>query len=63
MKVQDRYVGLIIGKSGETLKGVAMRTCTKIFVPQKDPDAGSDSRTVEISGDSLEVCQEAEMEI
>lgn len=63
MKVLDRFVGLIIGKSGETLKGVATRTGTKIFVPQKNPDLTSDTRTVEISAESLESCQEAEVEI
>ena len=32
-KVPDKYVGLIIGKSGENLKGIASRTNCKIFVP------------------------------
>jgi len=33
IRVPDRYVGLIIGKSGENLKGVASRSNTRIFVP------------------------------
>ena len=31
--VPDKYVGLIIGKNGETLKGIAQRSNAKIFVP------------------------------
>lgn len=33
IKVPDKFVGLIIGKSGENLKGIAQRSNTKIFVP------------------------------
>lgn len=33
VKVPDKYVGLIIGKNGDTLKGIAQRSNTKIFVP------------------------------
>ena len=33
IKVPDKFVGLIIGKSGENLKGIAARTNAKIFVP------------------------------
>ena len=33
LRVPDKYVGLIIGKSGDTLKGIAQRSNTKIFVP------------------------------
>lgn len=33
MRVPDKYVGLVIGKSSENLKGIAARSNTKIFVP------------------------------
>jgi far upstream element-binding protein len=31
--IPDKYVGLVIGKSSENLKGIAQRSNTKIFVP------------------------------
>lgn len=52
IRVPDRYVGLIIGKSGENLKGVASRTNTRIFVPQKSLSNDLDERIVEIVGDN-----------
>lgn len=33
LRVPDKFVGLIIGKSGENLKGIAVRSNTRIFVP------------------------------
>ena len=33
VKVPDKFVGLIIGKNGENLRGIAQRSNTKIFVP------------------------------
>lgn len=50
MKVPDKYVGLIIGKSSETLKGIATRSDTKIFVPQRNINPDSDEREIEIMG-------------
>ena len=57
-------IGLVIGKGTETLKSVAMKSNTKIFVPQKNPratlgdqDAGDNqnlTRTVEILGKEFE---------
>lgn len=35
VKVLDKYVGLVIGKQGDTLKNIAAQTTTKIFMPQK----------------------------
>lgn len=32
-EVPDKMVGLIIGKGGETLKNIALKSNTKIFVP------------------------------
>mmetsp|Transcript_18793 Transcript_18793/g.32117 ORF Transcript_18793/g.32117 Transcript_18793/m.32117 type:complete len:128 (-) Transcript_18793:1002-1385(-) len=34
--VPDKYIGLIIGKGGDNIKGIAMKSNTKIFIPQKD---------------------------
>jgi predicted PilT family ATPase len=51
VKVPDKFVGLIIGKNGETLKGIAQRSNTKIFVPQKNVE-GTEERTVEMTGDA-----------
>jgi hypothetical protein len=31
--VPDKMVGLVIGKGGETLKSIALKSNTKIFVP------------------------------
>lgn len=62
VKVADKYVGLIIGKQGETLRNIAIRTNTKIFVPQKNPSVSLMSdpekmegqtgnfRTIELTG-------------
>jgi hypothetical protein len=35
--IPDKMVGLVIGKGSETLKGIALRSNTKIFIPQKNP--------------------------
>lgn len=56
-------VGLVIGKGTETLKSVARKSNTKIFVPQRNPkhlqgehDGGGQplTRTVEILGKEIE---------
>ena len=51
-KVPDKYVGLIIGKSGENLKGIASRTNCKIFVPQRNLVPDAEERIIELIGDS-----------
>jgi predicted PilT family ATPase len=51
LRVPDKYVGLIIGKSSENLKGIAQRSNTKIFVPQKKIQPEAEERIVEIVGD------------
>jgi len=33
-------VGLVIGKGGDTLKGIAQKSNSKIFIPQKNPHLG-----------------------
>lgn len=64
--ILDKYVGLIIGKGGETLKEIAQRSNTKIFIPQKEnqnpalitkPHLKNDpnlKRTIEIIGSPME---------
>lgn len=64
VEIPDKYVGLIIGKQGDNLKSISSSTCTKIFMPQKN--SGSDTtgcRIVEICGDSMMDCYEAEAKI
>lgn len=59
VKVPDKYVGLIIGKNSETLKGIAQRSNVRIFVPQKNIE-GSEERTIEMDGDqyNLEIARQ-----
>jgi predicted PilT family ATPase len=58
--VPDKYVGLIIGKNGENLRGIAQRSGVRIFVPQKNHVIGSDERTIEVDGEqtNVEICQQ-----
>ncbi len=60
VQVPDKYVGLIIGKNGENLRMIASRSGTRIFVPQKNNNPGSDERTIEVDGDatSVEICKQ-----
>ena len=51
VQVPDKFVGLIIGKNGENLKGIAQRSNTKIYVPQKNMVPGAEERTIEVDGD------------
>lgn len=51
IKVPDKFVGLIIGKSGENLKGIAARTNAKIFVPQRNLNPDAEDRVIELIGD------------
>lgn len=56
--IPDKMVGLVIGKGTETLKNIALKSNTKIYIPQKNtqsnmhspPRSGSLKRTVEILG-------------
>jgi predicted PilT family ATPase len=62
VKVFDKYVGLVIGKQGETLKNIAAQTSTKIFMPQKNDNNTSSHdgiRLIEISGEENN-CRSAE---
>jgi hypothetical protein len=49
--VPDKYVGLVIGKNGETLKGIAARSFCKIYMPQRNPNKDAVDRTAELHGD------------
>ena len=50
-EIPDKMVGLVIGKGTETLKGVALKSNTKIFVPQK---GNGSTRVVEVVGQEME---------
>lgn len=64
VEIPDKFVGLIIGKQGDNLKSISSCTCTKIFMPQKNSTTESTgSRVVEICGDSMIDCREAEAKI
>ena len=59
--VPDKMVGLVIGKGGETLKSIALKSNTKIFVPQKNPNPAAEhsknnnfTRVVEVIGSEIE---------
>jgi transcription antitermination factor NusA-like protein len=62
--VPDRYVGLIIGRAGDNLKQISAATNTKIFMPQKNSAADTSGvRVVEICGEDMNDCEEAEKRI
>lgn len=47
-------VGLVIGKGGDTLKNIALKSNTKIFIPQKNPNPSNQYRCVEVIGQETE---------
>ncbi|GAV58424.1 KH_1 domain-containing protein [Cephalotus follicularis] len=57
IQVPNEKVGLIIGKGGETIKGLQTKTGARIqLIPQHLPEGdGSKERTVRISGDKKEI--------
>ena len=64
VKVLDKFVGLVIGKQGDTLKNIAAQTTTKIFMPQKTNNdhqyhTSDGIRVIEISGEESN-CKAAE---
>mmetsp|Transcript_8863 Transcript_8863/g.6618 ORF Transcript_8863/g.6618 Transcript_8863/m.6618 type:complete len:145 (-) Transcript_8863:393-827(-) len=58
--VQDKYVGLIIGKNGENLRTIAARSGTRIFVPRENSNPHSEDRIIEVDGDAtgIEICRQ-----
>lgn len=52
-EIPDKMVGLVIGKGTETLKGIAHKSNTRIFIPQKNNE-GMGTRVVEILGSEIE---------
>jgi predicted PilT family ATPase len=64
LEVPDKFVGLIIGKSGENLKQISSQTSTKIFMPQKNSQSETSGvRIVEICGEDMADCEDAERRI
>ncbi len=53
----NKYVGLIIGKNGDTVRNLHQKTGCFIFIP-KESRPGDDFRTYELSGskESIEKC-------
>ena len=45
----NKYVGLIIGKNGDTVRNLHQKTGCFIFIP-KDSKPGEDFRNIELSG-------------
>jgi transcription antitermination factor NusA-like protein len=54
-KVNNKFVGLIIGKNGETVKQLHQQTGSFIFIP-KESKAGEDFRWFELSGSNVDQC-------
>jgi len=57
-KISNKYVGLIIGKNGDTVRSLHQKTGCYIFIP-KESQPGDDCRYLELSGskESIEACK------
>lgn len=55
MPIPCKMVGQIIGKNGDTLRGIAHRSNAKIFIQKDCPENIGEDRVVEISGDHLSI--------
>jgi hypothetical protein len=53
--VANKYVGLIIGKNGETVRHLHQKTGCFIFIP-KESRPGEDFRMFQLSGANVETC-------
>jgi rRNA processing protein Krr1/Pno1 len=58
IKVLNKYIGLIIGKNGDTVRNLNQKTGCCIFIP-KDSKEGEDFRMLELSGsdESIKECK------
>lgn len=58
VKVLNKYIGLIIGKNGETVRNLNQKTGCCIFIP-KESKEGEDFRMLELSGsdESIKECK------
>ena len=52
--IPDKMTGLVIGKGGDTLKGIAQQSNTKIFIPKTASSASAVTRQVEVIGSEIE---------
>eukprot|EP01016_Furgasonia_blochmanni_P003407 TRINITY_DN1133_c0_g1_i6.p1 TRINITY_DN1133_c0_g1~~TRINITY_DN1133_c0_g1_i6.p1 ORF type:complete len:761 (+),score=95.99 TRINITY_DN1133_c0_g1_i6:1-2283(+) len=50
MTVPNSYVGLIIGRQGETIKGINAKTGAVVFIPKESDQTGNSERLITISG-------------
>jgi len=63
LTIPNDKVGLVIGKGGQTMKSIHSRTGATVFIPP-EPDANDfSSRTLQISGPSQQVIDQARHEI
>jgi len=46
---------ILLGKNSDNLRSIAQRYMVKIFVPQKNPDANSEERIIEVQGDAQNI--------
>lgn len=53
-KVSNKFIGLIIGKNGETVRNIHQKTGCFIFIP-KESKQGEDFRVLELSGTSQNI--------
>lgn len=60
--VPNEKVGLIIGRGGETIRGIQQRTTANVQIPRESDSANPSVRTIEISG-TKESCEAAKKEI
>ena len=58
IKVSNKYIGLIIGKNGETVRNLYQKTGCLVFIP-KESKEGEDFRILELSGteESIKECK------
>ncbi len=58
-KIPNKYIGLVVGKSGDTIRQFHSKTGCKIFVP-KESQPGHDFRFIELSGsrENIEDCKQ-----
>ena len=57
-KVLNKYIGLVIGKNGDTVRTLHQKTGCFIFIP-KESQPGEDYRFLELSGpkESIDSCK------
>lgn len=52
VKIQNKQAGLVIGRNGDTLRGICNRSGAFVFIPKENT---GEERIVEISGEQHEI--------